>query len=63
LKVFSAWPIRVPLDQSGAAAAARWMAASGLRPPSARVSRVSRVAKTNASAGVPLATAERSSCS
>ena len=43
--------MRVPLDQSGAAATARWMAASGLRPPSARVSRVSRVAKTNASAG------------
>src|SRR5262245_31443936 len=34
------------------------MAASGSRPPSARVSRVSRVAKTNASAGAPLATAE-----
>jgi hypothetical protein len=32
LNVFSASPIRVPLDQSGAAAAARWIARSGLRP-------------------------------
>ena len=33
LNVFSASPIRVPLDQSGAAAAARWIARSGLREP------------------------------
>ena len=51
LKVRSASPIRVPLDQSGAASAARWIASSGLRPPRARVSRVRRVANTNASAG------------
>ena len=44
--------MRVPLDQSGAAAAARWIARSGLRDASARVRRVSRVANTNAS-GVP----------
>ena len=31
LNAFSASPIRVPLDQSGAAAAARWIARSGLR--------------------------------
>ena len=50
LNAFSASPIRVPLDQSGAAAAARWIARSGWREASARVRRVSRVAKTNASA-------------
>ena len=49
----SASPIRVPLDQSGAASAARWIARSGLRDESARVRRVSRVAKTNASAFGP----------
>ena len=38
LNAFSASPIRVPLDQSGAAAAARWIARSGLREASARVS-------------------------
>ena len=53
LNAFSASPIRVPLDQSGAAAAARWIARSGLREASARVSRVSRVANTNASAFRP----------
>ena len=42
--------MRVPLDQSGAVSAARWIARSGLRAASARVSRVRRVAKTNASA-------------
>ena len=46
----SASPMRVPLDQSGAAAAARWIACAGLRVCSARVMRVSRVANTNASA-------------
>ena len=50
LNAFSASPMRVPLDQSGAAAAARRIARSGLREASARVRRVSRVAKTNASA-------------
>ena len=55
LNFFSASPMRVPLDQSGAAAAARWIARSGLRERSARVSRVSRVAKTNASALGPAA--------
>ena len=54
LNALSASPIRVPLDQSGAAAAARWIARSGLRERSARVSRVSRVANTNASAFGPL---------
>ena len=53
LNAFSASPIRVPLDQSGAAAAARWIARSGLRDASARVRRVSRVANTNASAPLP----------
>ena len=54
LNSFSASPIRVPLDQSGAATAARWIARSGWREASARVSRVSRVAKANASACGPL---------
>ena len=40
----------VPLDQSGAVAAARWIARSGWREARARVSRVSRVENTNASA-------------
>ncbi len=55
LNALSASPMRVPLDQSGAAAAARWIARSGLRERSARVSRVSRVANTNASAFGPAA--------
>jgi hypothetical protein len=50
LKALSASPMRVPLDQSGAVSAARWIARSGLRTASARVRRVSRVAKTKASA-------------
>ena len=54
LNSLSASPIRVPLDQSGAVAAARCMAWSGRREPSARVSRVKRVAKTKASACRPL---------
>ena len=58
LNAFSASPMRVPLDQSGAAAAARWIARSGWRPASARVSRVSRVANTNASTCGPLPAAE-----
>ena len=41
--------MRVPLDQSGAAAAARWIARSGEREASWRVIRVRRVANTNAS--------------
>ena len=45
--------MRVPPAQSGAAAAARSIASSGWRPASARVSRVRRVAKTNASAFAP----------
>ena len=49
LKARSASPIRVPLDQSGAAAAAAAIARSGRRERSARVTRVSRVANTNAS--------------
>ena len=62
LNVFSASPIRVPLDQSGAAAAARWIARSGWREASARVSRVRRVAKTNASAFGPLPAAQVRNC-
>ena len=62
LKVFSASPIRVPLDQSGAVSAARWIARSGLREASARVSRVSRVAKTNVSARLSLPAAEVRNC-
>ena len=58
LNSFSASPILVPLDQSGAAAAARWIARSGLRERSARVRRVSRVANTNASAFGPLPAAQ-----
>ena len=58
LNAFSASPIRVPLDQSGAAAAARSIARSGWREASARVRRVSRVANTNASAPRPLPAAE-----
>ena len=54
--------MRVPLDQSGAAAAARWIARSGLREASARVRRVSRVANTNASASGPLAAAQVRNC-
>ena len=54
--------MRVPLDQSGAAAAARWMARSGLRDASARVRRVSRVANTNASASGPLPAAQVRNC-
>ena len=53
LNARSASPMRVPRDQSGAAAAARWIARSGERVASARVTRVSRVANTNASAFVP----------
>src|SRR6478609_6822194 len=45
--------MRVPEDQSGAAAAARWIARSGERVASARVMRVRRVANTNASASRP----------
>ena len=62
LNSFSASPIRVPLDQSGAAAAARWIARSGLREASARVRRVSRVANTNASAFGPLPAAQVRNC-
>ena len=62
LNAFSASPIRVPLDQSGAVAAARWIARSGWRPRSARVRRVSRVANANASTDGPLAAAAASSC-
>jgi hypothetical protein len=62
LNAFSASPIRVPLDQSGAAAAARWIARSGLLEASARVRRVSRVANTNASASGPLAAARVRNC-
>ena len=54
--------MRVPLDQSGAAAAARWIARSGLHEESARVSRVSRVAKTKASAFGPLPAAHVRTC-
>ena len=63
LNSFSASPMRVPLDQSGAAAAARWIARSGLRDCSARVRRVSRVANTNASASRPLPAAHVRNCS
>ena len=58
LNSLSASPMRVPLDQSGAAAAARWMARSGLREASARVSRVRRVAKEKTSASGPLPAAQ-----
>ncbi len=54
--------MRVPLDQSGAAAAARWIARSGLRERSARVSRVRRVAKANASAFGPAPAAQVRNC-
>ena len=50
LKAARAAPMRVPPDQSGAAAAARRRATSGLVSASGRVSRVRRVAKTKASA-------------
>ena len=62
LNARSASPMRVPLDQSGAAAAARWIARSGLRDASARVTRVSRVANTNASAFGPLPAAQVRNC-
>ena len=54
--------MRVPLDQSGAVAAARWMARSGLREASARVRRVRRVANTNASAFAPFPAAQVRNC-
>src|SRR3954464_8439162 len=62
LNSFNASPIRVPLDQSGAAAAARSIARSGCREPSARVNRVRRVANTNASAPRPLPAADARNC-
>ena len=62
LNSFSASPIRVPLDQSGAVAAARCIARSGLRAASARVTRVSRVANTNASVFGPAAAAQVRNC-
>ena len=62
LNAFSASPIRVSLDQSGAANAARWIARSGWREASARVRRVSRVANANASACGPLPAAHARNC-